>query len=846
MAAPQATLLGLKGGSAEAQAAQHGVDVAERAAADAARQLRQLRGHRAALERDAARVASRAAELRASYSTTLAGVMRQAAAGLELERGMEELAALAAAADDVREHAQAAEEELRLLAEALGGQLTRAEQRAAAAPEAAATMSTGGAAAAPAAAATAPQAGAPTPSGLLSEADAILSGAEQLLAAAEAKAEPAVAAPEPPAQAQPQTSREAPMVPQGNLSRSLNALPQLQLQAVGVGVAERLLWVNKAADAMKQAMAAAGSATAAQASTAGAAAAAKASAAVESVAAAAVAAYAGAAEVATAKIVEAADAAAGARAEAQTAAANAAAVFQNIPETPDMASFLQDMVRASEAQPETDRRWAAAGLSPQQAAAAFQAAVAIRAADAPLVRWAAHWAAEPGWDAKAAWLQAWARQQLREGGRAAADAAEAAEARGQQAVGELRQRVAAAFTLVVGLSDALWPGEDEENWEQKGGGSSEGAAASGEEPLAQGEYGPDGLGRDKGGGDGGDGKGKGGGGGGGRGEGSGSDGGDGGDYSGGGGGGGGKPPGGGGGKGGPSDPWDGFDSFPPGRGMDPVVLLPVAFAAAVSLASALLNGKRSPAASAATSRAPTPDETASKSNTATAKAACRAEARGPPAGAATMAAGAAAAARDGAALLAGLAQAGPEPAAPAVGTLGALVAAFEAGQLIDASAEALRRQVADPAQEAPVAALGWAVAGTAESSVGEGGGHAPLEAMERAPDLLCPGALRGLSWEELDNLPAVAQQEVLALRDAAATAHIERSALRRALKHAERALAAKEGELAESQAQGAGIAAALEAALAEVRAQRRGVLASAANSSVLVLAAAMGATHAAS
>jgi hypothetical protein len=806
--AAQAALSALEGsGDAAARraaAVRRDADAAERTAADAQRQLGQLAEQQQAAEARAARLRARAAELQAAYAASTAAAMRQAAACLELERGMADLTALSEAAGEVRERVGMAEAELRLLAEALGGQLTRAEKRAAAT-----------AAQAEAARATA------EPASIIAEADAILAGAEQLLAAS-AQQKQDVKSPE-----------EVP------------AAQRLVAHAVG-----KLLWVNQAADALGAAAAGAvaaathtvagatSDATAAAAGVAAGATAAVASAATgvatgaagaRNIAAAvwggaraaiasastdAAGAVTGAAAATTAALgtahagaavaaestaaaavtaMEAATAGAatalvGARDHAALHAAAVAAVFGSPPGLQDMQAFLADLLRASEAQAVY---WA------------DKAQGKLLGSQQPMMQWLHEWSSAPAWDAKAIWLRDWATAQLAARQREAAAWADAGLAAAPRVTGQLREgareRVLAAFSLVVGLSDALWPDTDDGTGLEEGdgpGGKSAGARGpASDEPLVQAAYGPDGGGLD--GGDVGGNGNRGGGGGGNRG------GGGGGDEGGFGGGAGGKPPGGGGG--GASDPWDGFDSFPPRGGLDPAVLLPLAFAAAVSLAATLLNRSKrskppstatSPTASAAASRAASPKATRAGP---TGAAQCsKHEARHEPTGAAASALGARADASRVELL---------PPAAVRYG-LAALIAADETLRAETAASEL--RQTALPTIEVPVVALGWASATAGpEAVVATGPGGALL------PDLH-PSRLRHLSWAQLDSLPEAAQAEVLALRSEAHAGRCERRALRKRLRHAEHELEERSQALAASRARGAALQQKLEAAVSQV------------------------------
>jgi hypothetical protein len=669
------------------RAAQRESDEAQRAAAEAKARLAVLADERAELEADNRRLATAVARLQAAYAAATGSAVRQAAASLELEKDMAELTSLASAAGEVRAHAEMAQEELHLLTEALGGHLTRAEKRAAAAGEAAAIAAAGAG------------------SSLIADANAILAQSEQLISASEQ-------------------------------------------QAAGSSTAEKLLWVNRTAESLRPA--AAEPAPSAQ------------------------------------------------RKEFPApAAANPSgvlSVFGVPPQMPQMQEFLSDLIRRTEQQAagaKAGAGGAAAAADTAKAGSSDQVSGRASKAAEPIALWLRHWSAAPGWDAKAAWLSNWARSQLAEGRQHAK-----AAAAGSQMVFHLKEKVLAACTLVVGLTDNLWPDEQDGGKEGGGAGADKGAAKAADEPRAQTEYGPDGGGMDRtgGGDDGGAGKGKGGSGGGGG------DAGDGGFL----GGGGSKPPGGSGGNGngnGASDPFDGFENFPPSGGMDPAILLPVAFAAAVSLAAGLMNAsKRAAGASSATSRAASPAVGSGEATAQPGPKQRRREEAKEPSGAAASAAGGRSAAYDAT-------RAEPLSAARRFAAAGmdVLVAADEAAHLEDTAVERLRRQMADSTKEVPVLAAGALAAA-------DGG--------EAAPGLLVdlhPTRLQNLTWVQLDELPAKAQCEVLALRGEAQRGRCERRALKRYLRHLERAGEESEAELEAERARVKGLQTALEAAVAQVR-----------------------------
>jgi len=710
------------------RAAQRDAEAAERTAADAQMQLKALEAQRADLEKENRRMAKLVAKLQAAYSAATAAAVRQASASLEMERDMAELTSLAAAAAEVEEHAEMAQEELRLLAEALGGHLTRAEKRATAAAEAAA------------AAAAADQAR--EENILIANADAILSNAEQLILASEQQ--------------------------------------QQGVESTHPTTTEKLLWFNRTADSLAKATKEAAGGSAAVSS----------------------------------KSKE--DAAA-----AAAAAAEVVAVFGAPPSLPGMQDFLSDLIRSSQQLAASKDKGAAAAPAgePKAATAPAQAASQQPADDTPaepasstahqgavgsepVTLWLRHWSAAPGWDTKTAWLQDWARSQMEEVRQTAAQSSGAAAAASSRVVRDLKEKVLAACALVAGLTDRLadnlWPDDDDAD-----GADGSGKGSATEQPQAQTEYGPDGGGMDRTGGDddGGAGKGKGGGDGGsgsqpgGEGGGAGKD------------GGAGKPPGGGGGSGGgggPPDPWDGFESFPPGGGMDPAIVLPVAFAAAMSLAAGLLNaGKRAATPAATVSRAASPAGVEAAPVEHPGPKQRRLEEPREPAGAAASHAGGKVASYDAlrSEPLAGAAA--RQFGAPFSGSVEILVAADEAARLVDDAADRLRRQVASAAAEPPVATLGMAAAGESETT-------------ELLHDLH-PTRLRNMTWTQLDELPAQAQCELFTLRSEAHKGRCERRALLRRLRQVERALVERDAELESSHLRGAALQTALESAVAQVR-----------------------------
>lgn len=715
------------------------------------------------------------------------------------------------AAGEVQEKVEMVEEELRLLAEALSGQLKRAEQRAWGGTAEAAAGAAGAAGAVESA------------SSLMAEADAILSSAEQLLSAAEAP---------------------------------------------GESVAERLIWVNRTADAISQVVQSSAAAAAAQPPLS--------------------------AEVEEAVQVSAADADAQPPLPPEDEEA-VASVFGSTPDVPDIQPFLLGLIKSSEDQADQVAQMAAAAVPSDaeagpsdvaadiqeaaseeaaaqeaaaweaasevtagQEAAAWEAAVQEAAAepaaaqeaaarsaaepkDAPVTLWLRYWSAAPGFDTKAAWLQDWARAQMADNRvQPGAQPFKSFDIGpdGKKVVKELKEKVLAAFTFVVGLSDNLWPDEADNEAEKAGG---RGGSSAGEATQVQAEFGADGSGMQGGGAgdDGGAGKGKGGSGGGSGGSGSGGSqpgdesagsGGDGGD---------GEPPGGdggsGGGNGGPGgpDPWDGFDRFPPEGGMDPAVVLPLAVAAAVSLAATLVSGsKRAAQSTAVSTRAATPvGAVLALLPGATAAEAQAAEGRQQQqreqASSATKALLPASARGVSTAYDAGKVEFVVAPRQPLIGGgLEVLIAADEAlhlAQISEISPDLVHEHVVESEDggHADVAALSWAAAkrNAARMSQSMGGGSAGGMGDVLLPDL-DPSRLQHMDWAQLDKLPEHAQRELLALRSEVQAGRWERREMRRRMRQLEALLEERESQLEASYSKEAAVQGALEAAVTKVGQKR--------------------------
>lgn len=438
----------------------------------------------------------------------------------------------------------------------------------------------------------------------------------------------------------------------------------------------------------------------------------------------------------------------------------------------------------------------------------------------------------PAWDTKVAWLRRWAARQTAGGipGMGARASLQPAQAGGNKdaLAAELRGHVMAAFSIVVGLSDALWP--DDGGCQAPPGGDHAGVqqAGSGAEAVAQGEYGPSGGGMEGAGGDGTDkGRGGGGGSGGGGGNSGGGNGrqqpmggGSGGASSGGqphgssGGGATGGSGGGGGTGGGPRDPWGGgFDDMPSG-GMDPVVVLPLAIAVAASLVGSMLSASRHLDAPAAGGSSAAPPLLPMRLPAGATAGSCASEKQQQQPTPGEDARAADATGSNAAPSPIALAvRAAPTGVFAAVAALPPLLAACKDAQQAWSAAPGLALVgSAWPVDDAePPTASGAAAvcssAGATAATASSGAAHLPD---------LHPSRLRALSWQALDRLPLAVQAEVFALRSVAAAGAADGRALRKRLRALEGALAASGAHTDALQARGQQLEGALEAAHAEV------------------------------
>jgi chromosome segregation ATPase len=347
--------------------------------------------------------------------------------------------------------------------------------------------------------------------------------------------------------------------------------------------------------------------------------------------------------------------------------------------------------------------------------------------NAPLISWFERWSCTPGWGEKAAWLRDWARAQ-----QAGQESSSPSSSSGRH----LRDELVAASGLLVGLSPHWW-GESSA-------------------PEAQEEYGADGGGMDGGGPGGGKGPHNGG-------IGSGGDS-SGGDSSarsgdnnhsggskagrnGGKGGGGGPPP-----KGRPG-PWDGFEKFPPSGGFDPVLVVPLAFAAVAASLQALTSGQygspaigQQPSASLAKVNANVHGDAAVQEAQLTVGNHQAMERKHHPGG------GRAAAAR----------------ATAEVCTLsnGMASMAFQAMQMLSCIEQVLpAAQLSIPDVSVEVPLLGWAPTQRARCRRrSKAPSFSNVQRQDGLLDAVLDGKLLSLSWGELEGLPTAARREILALR----------------------------------------------------------------------------------
>jgi hypothetical protein len=388
------------------------------------------------------------------------------------------------------------------------------------------------------------------------------------------------------------------------------------------------------------------------------------------------------------------------------------------------------------------------------------------------------------------------------------------------------------------------------------------AANADAEPLVQGAYGSDGNGMDDGSGNGAGGSGRGQGPNSGNNEGagdagagddasSGGVGGDGGSGHGNGGGQGGS----GGGKGGNgaagSGPWDGFDQFPPPGGFDPVMLIPVALAAATAGLTSLFgtssssssSGKPNVSRRSRTSANPAQREALKLFKNSSSSNSGQASTSLPAASAGTevrqrevhgrLADRAAVTAGDvQSAVAAGASLLGPS-AVPVASASQADIHVWDATDhaphlhlyahdqpvLFLSGPETTGTAARSHVSLARGSAAPWAGAGMLQQEAPTH--HSPRKAGSRAqPSSALVEAFstsQQITWEELEELPLAAKQEILSLRAAAAANRQQQRALQKQLQQVEQQLGVKDQELAASAAQATIWQAEHAAALAELQ-----------------------------
>lgn len=410
------------------------------------------------------------------------------------------------------------------------------------------------------------------------------------------------------------------------------------------------------------------------------------------------------------------------------------------------------------------------------------------------------------------------------------------------------QEEALAYSGVLSLISPYWWSEDV----IAGVAGTAAAGSAGAEPLVQGAYGSDGSGMDGGGAGGAGGAGRGQGpnrgdsssGGkpddeGSSGGGNGGDGGSGGSGEGGANGGGGS--GGGDSTGGGSSPWDGFDQFPPPGGFDPVLLLPVALAAATSGLTTLFGGSNSstqkqqkshtsanPVQHHALQQLKGSSSSSDDSRMAgrqqqelRAREATRA-ARSVVASFSPQAAVAAGAVLVGAPVV-HVPQADKElwmipsstPHLHNTALDQPVLTLEKAHACLEADAGAGSRAAAKSKGSLLQAAEG----GSASAKHGSLGGPTAAEGSSTAGhrSVLPFSTSQQISWEELEELPLPAKQEILSLRAVVAANKQQQRALQKHLQHVEEQLGAKEQALAASASQIALLEAEFKAAVTELQ-----------------------------
>lgn len=443
--------------------------------------------------------------------------------------------------------------------------------------------------------------------------------------------------------------------------------------------------------------------------------------------------------------------------------------------------------------------------------------------------------------------------------RAAATAAEAARTIGEaksrvdgKAPGEQRtwqEEVLACSGILSLISPYWWSEETIAGTGTAAGhaGATPTAAAVDAEPLLQGAYGSDGSGMDDGGGGGGsggpghggssnssgdgssggeDGSSGGSSGGHGAGRGDGSGGGD------------------GGGGGSSGTPWDGFDQFPPSGGFDPVMLVPIALAAATAGLSSLFGSSTSQGTAQARRRSrssahPAHREALKQLKNSSSKDSCSAATTSSPQEQLMLHSGQKAAGRPHAAVTAADMQSAAAAGVPLLGP-GPVVLPHAATVAADGDYLTYTPFLHVHAQGEPV--LAWAgpeaaqagsiICAAVSSTVAAGPDGSLTVGMQqqaapspgrRRPASSIPAALpfstsQQISWEELEELPLQAKQEILSLRSVVTANKQQQRALHKQLQQVEQHLAQKEQELAESAAQHIVLQAEAAAALSALQA----------------------------